>query len=90
MYNIFSNISMYLFLALYGSGFTVQFEKILIGFLYFTETIRFKLSVTVYLFLACMDLQPYGHDCFSKISRVLFDFQNNTYWVSLFYRETTC
>ena len=31
---------------------TLQFKKILIGFLYFTETIRSKLSVTVYLFLA--------------------------------------
>ncbi len=29
-----------------------------------------------------MDLQPYSHDCFSKILRTLFDFLNNTYWVS--------
>ncbi len=35
-------------------------------------------------FLLCMDLQPYCHDCFSKISRILFDFLNNTYCVSLF------
>ncbi len=35
-------------------------------------------------FLLCMDLQPYSHDCFSKISRTLFDIQNTTYWVSLF------
>ncbi len=35
-------------------------------------------------FLLCMDLQPYSHYCFSKISRTLFDFLNNTYWVSLF------
>ncbi len=34
-------------------------------------------------FLLCMDLQPYSHDCLSKISRTLFDFLNNTYWVSL-------
>jgi hypothetical protein len=34
-----------------------------------------------------MDLQPYSHDCFSKISRTLFDFLNNTYWVSLFWRN---
>ncbi len=33
-----------------------------------------------------MDLQPYSHDCFSKISRTLFDFRNNTYGVSLFQR----
>ncbi len=35
-------------------------------------------------YLLCMDLQPYSHDCFSKILRTLFDFLNNTYWVSLF------
>ncbi len=35
----------------------------------------------------CMDLQPYSHYCFSKISRTLFDFLNNTYWVSLFLRN---
>ncbi len=33
-------------------------------------------------FLLCMDLQPYSHDCFSKISRTLFDFRNNTHGVS--------
>jgi hypothetical protein len=38
-------------------------------------------------FLLCMDLQPYSHYCFSKISRTLFDFLNNTYWVSLFKRN---
>ncbi len=37
-------------------------------------------------FLLCMDLQPYSHNCFSKILRTLFDFRNNTYWVS-FYLE---
>ncbi len=35
----------------------------------------------------CMDLQPYSHYCFSKILRTLFDFLNNTYWVSLFLRN---
>ena len=34
-----------------------------------------------------MDLQPYSHYCFSKISRTLFDFLNNTYWVSLYLRN---
>jgi hypothetical protein len=34
-----------------------------------------------------MDLQPYTHYCFSKISRILFDVLNNTYWVSLFQRN---
>ncbi len=38
-------------------------------------------------FLLCMDLQPYSHYCFSKISRTLFDFLNNTYWVSLYLRN---
>ncbi len=58
--------------------------KILIGFLYFTETMRSKLPLLCTSFLLCMDLQPYSHDCFSKISRTLFDFRNNTYWVSFF------
>ncbi len=36
-----------------------------------------------------MDLQSYGHYCFSKISRTLFDFLNNTYWVSFFQRNSS-
>ncbi len=36
-----------------------------------------------------MDLQPYSHDRFSKIMRTLFDFRNNTYWVSLFQRNNS-
>ncbi len=40
-------------------------------------------------FLLCMDLQPYSHYCFSKISRTLFDFLNNTYMVSLFQRNSS-
>ncbi len=60
------------------------FKKILIGFLYFTETMRSKLSVTVYLFLALYGSTTIQYDCFSKISRTLFDFRNNTYWVSIF------
>jgi hypothetical protein len=40
-------------------------------------------------FLLCMDLQPYSHYCFSKLSRTLFDFLNNTYWVSLFWRNNS-
>ncbi len=39
-------------------------------------------------FLLWMYLQPYSHFCFSKISRTLFDFLNNTYWVSLFQRNS--
>ncbi len=38
-------------------------------------------------FLLCMDLQPYSHDCFSKILRTLFEFPNNTYWVFFFQRN---
>ncbi len=38
-------------------------------------------------FLLCMDLQPYSHNCLSKILRTLFDFLNNTYWVSFFQRN---
>ncbi len=37
----------------------------------------------------CMDLQPYSHDCNSKISITLFDFLNNTYWVSFFQRNNS-
>ncbi len=40
-------------------------------------------------FLLCMDLQPYSHYCFSKISRTLFNFLKNTYWVSLFQRNNS-
>ena len=32
---------------------------------------------------------PYSHDRFSKISRTLFDFLNNTYWVSFFVRNNS-
>ena len=39
--------------------------------------------------LLCMDLQPYSHGCFSKISRTMFDFVNNTYWVSFFQRNNS-
>ncbi len=38
-------------------------------------------------FLLCMHPQPHSHYSFSKISRILFDFLNNTYWVSLFQRN---
>ncbi len=49
----------------------------------------FLLNLRIFFlyFLLCMDLQPYSHDCFSKISRTLFDFLNNNYWVSLFQRN---
>ncbi len=40
-------------------------------------------------FLLCMDLQSYSHNCFSKISGTLFDFRNNSYWVSLFQRNNS-
>ncbi len=53
-------------------------RKFLLGFLYFTETTR----PTRYIypnflllcisFLHCMDLQPYSHNRFSKISRTFF------------------
>ncbi len=36
-----------------------------------------------------MDLQPYSHYCFSKISRTLFDFLNNIYCVSFFQRNSS-
>ncbi len=45
---------------------------------------KFLLNLRIFFlyFLLCMDLQPYSHDCFSKILRTLFDFRNNNYWVS--------
>ncbi len=39
------------------------------------------------LFLALYGSTTDRHDSFSKISRTLFDFLNNTYWVSLFLRN---
>ncbi len=36
-----------------------------------------------------MDLQSYRHDHFSKILRNLFGFLNNTYWISLFLRNSS-
>ncbi len=39
--------------------------------------------------MVCIDLQSFRHNCFSKISRTLFDFLNNTYWVSLFLRNNS-
>ncbi len=36
-----------------------------------------------------MDLQPYSHYCFSKISRTLFEFLKNIYWVSVFQRNNS-
>jgi hypothetical protein len=36
-----------------------------------------------------MDLQPFNHNCFSKISRTLFDYQNNTHRVSLLLRNNS-
>jgi hypothetical protein len=46
-----------------------------------------NLRISFLYFLLCMDRQPYCHDCFSKISRLLFDFLKNTYCVSLFWRK---
>ncbi len=44
---------------------TLKFEKIFIGFLYFTETMRSKLSVSVYFFLALFDCTFFsGHNFF--------------------------
>jgi hypothetical protein len=41
-------------------------------------------------FLFCMDLQPYSHYCFSKISRTLFDFLNNTHKSLIFQTGVSC
>ncbi len=49
----------------------------------------FLLNLRIFFlyFFLCMDLQPYSHNSFSKISRTLFDFGNTTYWVSSFKRN---
>ncbi len=44
------------------------------------QSFLLNLRITLSYFLLCMDLQPYSHSCFSKISRTLFEFSNNTYW----------
>ncbi len=51
----------------------------------------FLLNLRIFFsyFLLCMDLQLYSHNCFLKISRTLFDFLNNTYWVSFFWRNNS-
>ncbi len=48
-----------------------------------------NLRIFFLYFLLCMDLQSYSHNSFSKISRILFDFRNTTYWVSLFQRNNS-
>ena len=45
-------------------------------------------SNTLLLWISlCMNLQPNSHNRFSKILRTLFNFRNNTHWVSLFQRN---
>ncbi len=59
-------------------------RKFLLSFFILQKQFDPNFLLVCIAFLLCMDLQPYSHDCFSKISRTLFDFLNNTYWVSLF------
>ncbi len=59
-------------------------RKFLLGFFILQNQWDPNFPLLCISFLLCMDLQPYSHDCFSKISRTLFDFLNNTYWVSFF------
>ncbi len=59
-------------------------RKFLLGFFILQKQWDPNFLLLCISFLLCMDLQPYSHDSFSKISRILFDFQNNTYWFSLF------
>jgi hypothetical protein len=62
-------------------------RKFLSGFLMLKKQLDPNFLLLCISFLLCMDLQPYIKDCFSKISRTLFDFRNNTYWVSIFQRN---
>jgi hypothetical protein len=59
-------------------------RKFLLGFFILQKQRDPNFLLLCISFLLCMDLQPYSHDCFSKLLRTLFDFRNNTYWVSLF------
>ncbi len=63
-------------------------RKFLLGFFILPKQWDPNFLLLCISFLLCMDLQPYSHDSFSKIFRTLFDFRNNTYWVSLFYFST--
>ncbi len=59
-------------------------RKFLLGFFFLQKQLDPNFLLLCISFLLCMDLQSYNHDYFSKILRTLFDFWNNTYWVSLF------
>ncbi len=59
-------------------------RKFLLGFFILQKQWDSNFLLLCISLLLCMDLQSYSHDCFSKISRTLFDFLNNTYRISLF------
>ena len=59
-------------------------KKFLLGFFILQKQWDQNFLLLCISFLLCMDLQLYSKNCFSKISRTLFDFLNNTYWVFLF------
>ncbi len=62
-------------------------RKFLLGFFILQKQWDPNFLLLCISFFLCVDLQPYSHDCFSKILKTLFDFWNNTYWVSLFERN---
>ncbi len=62
-------------------------RKFLLGFFILQKQLDPNFLLLCISFLLCMDLQPYSNNCFSKISRTLFYFLNNTYWVSFFKRN---
>ncbi len=59
-------------------------RKYLLGFFILQNQLDPNFLLLCISFLLSMDLQPYSNDCLSKISRTLFYFLNNTYWVSFF------
>ncbi len=59
-------------------------RKFLLGFFILQNQLDPNFLLLCISFLLCMGLQPYSNDCFSKISRTLFYFLNNPYWVSFF------
>ncbi len=64
-------------------------RKFLLGFFILQKQWYPNFLLMCISFLLCMDLQPYRHNRFSKISRTFFDFLNNTHWVSLFLRNNS-
>jgi hypothetical protein len=65
-------------------------RKFLLGFFILQKQWYPNFLLLCISFLVCMDLQPYRHNQFSKISRTLFDFWNNTNNSLIFWTGISC